>query len=110
MDPQTEVRRRAVGAAANLDNKVNDSLLLQVSKELGDLWEEIGIALEIPNGVLKNIEHKHRDKLDKRLLEVLRQWCDGEVNPTVGALVEACKCKGVNAEVRCQKALGLIPK
>ncbi|XP_062519745.1 uncharacterized protein LOC134194790 [Corticium candelabrum] len=109
-DPQAEVRRRAVGAALNLDDEVNILLLLQFSKELLDLWEEIGVALKIPKGDLKNIEHKHRDDLSKRLFDVLKLWCDSEFNPTVGALVEACKCKGVNAEVRCRKALGLIPK
>ena len=85
-------------------------LSLQFSKELGDLWEDIGVALKIPKGDLKNFEHKHRNDLSKRLFEVLKLWCDREVNPTIGALVEACKCEGVNAEVRCQRALGLIPK
>ncbi|XP_062519746.1 uncharacterized protein LOC134194791 [Corticium candelabrum] len=107
---QAEVRRRAVGAAPNLEDKVDDRLLLQFSKKLLDLWEDIGVALKIPKGDLKNIEHKHRDDLSKRLFEVLKLWCDREFNPTVGALVEACKCEGVNAEVRCRKALGLISK
>jgi hypothetical protein len=49
---------------------------------------------------LSSYEHKFRDDLENRLIDILFSWKDREDNPTLGKVFEACKDAKVGAAVR----------
>jgi hypothetical protein len=87
---------------------ISDKQILAIATVARNEWQEIGICLGFEGHELSSYEHKFRDDLENRLIDILFSWKDREDNPTLGKVFEACKDAKVGAAVR--RALLAISK
>jgi hypothetical protein len=87
---------------------ISDKQILAIATVARNEWQEIGICLGFEKHELSSYEHKFRDDLENRLIDILFSWKDREDNPTLGKVFEACKDAKVGAAVR--RALLAISK
>ncbi len=55
--------------------KISDSVLMKVSKDLGDKWMEVGVELGIEFSILRNtIEDDTKIPHTRKPMEMLQKW------------------------------------
>lgn len=79
--------------------------MFEICEDIGTCWQELGVMLEIPPAVLRNVDADYRFCREKAR-EILHIWMEREGNSaTVGSLARALE--NIKKSRIAQKLLGM---
>ena len=73
-----------------------DKVLLDIAWEVGDKWEEVGVALGLDYMVLKNVISSEPERPDMKAFHMLHEWKRRIPEQTYGMLASALEGTGLN--------------
>jgi ribosome maturation factor RimP len=84
------------------------NILLEKLADVSDVWEPIGIALEVENHVIMSTKHDVSLTDITRLSRVLQAWIDNDEDVTWDKMIEVLESPAVNKIAKAKEIRKLI--